>query len=96
VGISCANNKILHAKKIIITAGTYLNACTHIGDIKTIEGPQHLQRSTGLSDQLKKLGIQIIRLKTGTPPRILKSSIDFKAMSAEPGTNQQLSFSHFD
>jgi tRNA uridine 5-carboxymethylaminomethyl modification enzyme len=96
VGVSCAKNKIILAKKIIITAGTYLNACTHIGDIKTIEGPQHLQRSTGLSDQLKKMGVQIIRLKTGTPPRILKSSINFKAMSAEPGTNQKLSFSHFD
>jgi tRNA U34 5-carboxymethylaminomethyl modifying enzyme MnmG/GidA len=45
VGVKCIKTGIIESKKVIITAGTYLNACTHIGDIQRREGPQQLERS---------------------------------------------------
>jgi tRNA uridine 5-carboxymethylaminomethyl modification enzyme len=93
--VQCVKTGIIRSKKVIITAGTYLNACVHIGNIKHNEGPQHLERSNWLSSQLKTIGFEILRLKTGTP-RVLKSSINFKKVQVEPGTNLSLSFSHFN
>ncbi|MDE7433874.1 MAG: FAD-dependent oxidoreductase [Mycoplasmoidaceae bacterium] len=95
VGVK-TQDKNLYCKKVIITTGTYMKAITHIGDIKQEEGPSHHRRSETLSGQLEKLGFKIIRLKTGTPPRIYKDSIDYDKMSIELGTKDKLSFSHFD
>jgi tRNA uridine 5-carboxymethylaminomethyl modification enzyme len=94
--VQTSKHKNILAKKVIITAGTYMNAITHIGDEKKLEGPQGLERSFGLSDQLKKLGFEMLRLKTGTPPRVLKTSINYTHLSKEPGTNKKLSFSFYD
>lgn len=83
-------------KKVIITTGTYMKAITHMGNIKKEEGPSSHKRSETLSTQLKNLGFKIIRLKTGTPPRIYKDSIDYDEMAVELGTKDKLSFSHFN
>jgi tRNA uridine 5-carboxymethylaminomethyl modification enzyme len=81
---------------VIITAGVYMKSITHCGLQSKVEGPMGLENSRTLSDSLRELGFKIIRLKTGTPPRVLKSSIDFTRMSREPGTNKKLSFGHFN
>ena len=94
VGVK-TTNKNFSCSKVIITSGTYMKAITHIGDIKQSEGPNHHKRSETLSTQLKDLGFTIIRLKTGTPPRIYKDSIDYDKMQIETGTKGKYCFSHF-
>jgi tRNA uridine 5-carboxymethylaminomethyl modification enzyme len=96
LGVICVKHKEIKAKKIIITSGTYMNAITHIGDIDKKEGPQSLPRSEGLSKCLKTIGFELIRLKTGTPPRVMIDTINTKKLKKEPGSKQKLSFTHFD
>jgi len=67
----------------------------HIGLNKTPSGPFGSKRSETLSEDLKQLGFEIIRLKTGTPPRIKKNSIDYSKMEVQPGSPLKLSFEHF-
>jgi tRNA uridine 5-carboxymethylaminomethyl modification enzyme len=94
-GVVCGLNKNIKCKKVIITSGTYMDSLVHIGDKTKKEGPQHLPFSKNLSGYLKKLGIELIRLKTGTPPRIQKKSINYKIIQKEPGTNAKLCFDYF-
>ncbi len=78
---------------LILTTGTYLKSEILVGDTKKKEGPHGEKRSNYLSDNLKKLGFKIIRLKTGTPPRIDADTIDYTKMKVEPGDKEKLSFS---
>lgn len=94
--ISLTNNKIIETKYIVITTGTYMDSLTFRGDDVKDEGPDDLKNSKGLSENLKDLGFDLIRLKTGTPPRILSSSIDYTGLKEEPGTDKKMSFSHFN
>jgi tRNA uridine 5-carboxymethylaminomethyl modification enzyme len=73
-----------------------MNAITHVGDHTKKEGPRNLNRSETLSTNLKQLGFELLRLKTGTPPRVDKDSINYKVIQKEVGTNKLLSFSHFN
>ncbi len=88
-------NQTFYAKVVIITSGTYLNSTIHIGKEKKIAGPMNLNCSNELSKQLISLGIQLFRLKTGTPPRILKDSFNCSKTFIENGTKEKLSFSHY-
>lgn len=83
------------AKTVIITSGTYLSSSIHIGKTITQAGPFGLKSAVGLSDQLKELGFEIIRLKTGTPPRIAKESFEADKTHIEHGTPGNLSFSFY-
>jgi tRNA uridine 5-carboxymethylaminomethyl modification enzyme len=106
IGVKTKNNNDFFAKCVIVTAGTYMNSLTHIGHTKYESGPDislsnnakllptDCERSNNLSDQLKKLNFTLIRLKTGTPPRIKINSIDFSRIQKEYGTNKNLSFSY--
>jgi tRNA uridine 5-carboxymethylaminomethyl modification enzyme len=78
---------------VILTTGTYLKSDILIGDTRTSSGPQEQQPSLFLSDNLNKYGFEILRLKTGTPPRISKESIDFSKTKIETGDNEVLTFS---
>ena len=78
--------KIL-CKAVILTTGTYLKSNILVGSEKKAEGPHGERPSKFLSESLRKLGFTILRLKTGTPPRIEKSSIDFTKTSLELGDN---------
>lgn len=80
-------------KALILTTGTYLKSKILIGDTSKKEGPHGEKRSEFLSDKLKSIGFEIQRLKTGTPQRIEKSSIDFEALTAEKGDNCFWTFS---
>jgi tRNA uridine 5-carboxymethylaminomethyl modification enzyme len=66
-----------------------------VGNEAKKEGPQHLPFSANLSEHLKTIGIELIRLKTGTPPRVLKNSINYKIIQKEPGTDEKLCFDYF-
>ena len=80
-------------KAAIITTGTYLNGKIHIGELSYSSGPDNLLPSSGLTDCLKALGVSMRRLKTGTPARVHKRSIDFSVMEVQSGDEQIMPFS---
>ena len=88
------NNKDYLSKAVILTTGTYLEAKILVGHSSKKEGPDGDPGAYGLSNHLKELGLDILRLKTGTPPRIYKDSIDFSKMEVQPGNGGELAFSY--
>jgi tRNA uridine 5-carboxymethylaminomethyl modification enzyme len=81
---------------VIITTGTFLRGMIHIGDKQTAAGRVGEEPSYGLSATLKKYNFALSRLKTGTPPRILKSSIDFSKLEEQAGDNPPKPFSYLN
>ena len=96
VGITTEDGETIYCKACILTTGTYLKADILVGDKRTPEGPHGEKRANFLSENLEKLGFKILRLKTGTPPRIEKSSIDFSVLKREDGDDCKLTFSFDD
>ena len=92
-GIVLENGKKIISQAVILTTGTYLKADIMVGDTRRREGPHGEKPSMYLSDNLRKLGFKIIRLKTGTPQRIDKKSVDFSKMQLELGDNVYHTFS---
>ncbi len=92
-GVVLENGEKIYAQAVILTTGTYLKADILVGDTRTRQGPHGERPSMHLSDNLEKLGFKIIRLKTGTPQRIDKNTIDFTKTREEKGDNKLLSFS---
>ena len=90
------NNEKIYADAVILTTGTYLKGMILRGDKKNSGGPHGEEPSLHLSDKLKELGFTIQRLKTGTPPRIKKDTIDFTKGLEQPGDNYPLSFSYMN
>ncbi|PKL45745.1 MAG: tRNA uridine-5-carboxymethylaminomethyl(34) synthesis enzyme MnmG [Candidatus Riflebacteria bacterium HGW-Riflebacteria-1] len=72
-------------EKLIVTSGTYLNSRIILGRATWPGGPQNQRPAIGLSDSLQRCGVELRRLQTATPPRILKSSVDFSKLSELPG-----------
>lgn len=93
-GIALSDGRVINAKALILTSGTYLDSKIFIGDKIKDEGPDGEPSSYGLADSLKRLGLRMFRLKTGTPPRLYKSSIDFSRLVPQPGQGGQLAFSY--
>ena len=96
VGITTEDGETIYCKACILTTGTYLKADILVGDKRTPEGPHGEKRANFLSDNLEKLGFKLLRLKTGTPPRIERSSIDFSVLKREDGDDCKLTFSFDD
>ena len=92
-GVVLQDGQKILADAVILTTGTYLKANVLIGSENTPSGPHGEKRSNYLSDNLKKYGFTIQRLKTGTPQRIKASSIDFSKMQPEYGDNTYWTFS---
>ena len=92
-GVVIENGKKIESKIVILTTGTYLKADVLVGNTRTRQGPHGEKPSQFLSDRLKEYGFEIKRLKTGTPQRIEKKSIDFSKLKEEPGDNKYLTFS---
>ena len=92
-GIKLENGETINSKIVILTTGTYLKADILVGNTRTRKGPHGERPSLFLSDKLKEYGFKIIRLKTGTPQRIDRKSIDFTKLKVEPGDNKYLTFS---
>lgn len=84
-GIILEDGTVIKSKAVIITTGTYMQAKILVGDQVTKSGPDKQKASEGLSPQLRELGFEIIRLKTGTPPRIRRDSIDFSKTETHDG-----------
>ena len=84
---------IYEVDSIILATGTYLKGKIHIGEVNYESGPDGVAASKKLSDVLKKLGINIVRFKTGTPARINKNTIDFSKMEIQPGDPNVEAFS---
>jgi len=92
-GIVLKDGEKIQAQAVILTTGTYLKADILIGDTRTRQGPHGEKPSNHLSDKLKEYGFNVIRLKTGTPQRIEKSSIDFSKTKKELGDDRYWTFS---
>lgn len=82
------------AKAVVITAGTALRGEIIIGELKYSSGPNNSQPSVGLADNLKELGLEIARFKTGTPPRVKSSTIDYTVTEIQPGDETPNHFSY--
>ena len=92
-GVVLENGKKIISQAVILTTGTYLKADIMVGDTRKREGPHGEKPSLHLSDNLRKLGFKIIRLKTGTPQRIDKKTVDFSKMQLELGDPTYHTFS---
>ena len=92
-GVELADGTKISAKAVILTTGTYLRSVILIGADKTPGGPHGEKESKFLSNHLKDLGFTILRLKTGTPQRIDKNSIDYTKASLESGDSVERTFS---
>ena len=93
-GIVLSDGTKINSKCVILTTGTYLKADILRGSTRTRSGPNGEKPSMHLSDKLKSYGFDILRLKTGTPPRIERSSIDFSKTKKEDGDHIPYTFSH--
>ena len=92
-GVLLEDGTEITSLSVILTTGTYLNSDIMVGSTRHREGPHGELPSNYLSDNLKAKGFIIKRLKTGTPPRIKKSSIDFSKAKLELGDDEELTFS---
>ena len=92
-GVITEKNNTIFASAVILTTGTYMKSSILVGNTRTESGPHGEKTSRFLSENLKKLGFKVIRLKTGTPPRIAKDSIDFSVLKEEKGDSVYHTFS---
>ncbi len=92
-GVILDNNETIKAKAVILTTGTYLKAQILVGDSKKASGPHGEKECQNLSTHLQELGFEIQRLKTGTPPRIDKNSVNLNVLQEEKGDQEYLTFS---
>ncbi len=93
-GIVLEDGKKIESKIVILTTGTYLKADILVGNTRTRKGPHDERPSNFLSDKLREYGFKVIRLKTGTPQRIDRKTIDFSKTKLEPGDNKYYTFSY--
>ena len=92
-GVILEDGRTFHSKTVIVTTGTYMQAKILVGDSVKHEGPDKEKASMGLSAQLRDLGFKTTRLKTGTPPRIKKDTIDFSQTEVHQGDQEKRTFS---
>ena len=83
IGFHTKSGKKINCKKMILTTGTFLNGLIHIGDERTPAGRHNEKPSTGLSEQLEKFKMKLGRLKTGTPPRLDGSTINYENLEKQ-------------
>ena len=93
-GVVLENGEKIESQCVILTTGTYLKADILVGDTRTRQGPHGEKPSNHLSDKLRDYGFNVIRLKTGTPQRIAKDSIDYSKAKKEEGDKKYLTFSY--
>lgn len=87
-------NAVFKSKTVVIATGTYLNSKIYIGEVSYESGPDGIFPASFLGESLKKLGLKMRRFKTGTPARVLKSSIDFSKLEEQPGDEKVVPFSY--
>lgn len=93
-GVVTQTGGIYRAETVIITTGTYLRGEIIIGDVKYSSGPNNTQPSIKLADNIVDLGFEMVRFKTGTPPRINGNTIDYSKAEILPGDDEPWAFSY--
>ncbi|MFV2066856.1 MAG: tRNA uridine-5-carboxymethylaminomethyl(34) synthesis enzyme MnmG [Pirellulales bacterium] len=93
VGVRVHDGTLYHARAVVLTTGTFLKALMHTGEAKSAGGRAGEGTSHGISAALLRLGFELARFKTGTPPRLNGRTIDFSAMEVHPGDVQPQPFS---
>lgn len=92
--IEMEDKSIIKSKTVILTTGTFMNSKIMIGDWVKYQGPDGQKASLGLSDSLREIGFSTFRLKTGTPPRVAKDSVDTSKLEIQPGDMVERKFSY--
>ncbi|WP_075619703.1 tRNA uridine-5-carboxymethylaminomethyl(34) synthesis enzyme MnmG [Paenisporosarcina indica] len=93
-GVITQVGAIYRAKTVIVTTGTFLRGEIIIGDLKYSSGPNNQQPSLKLADNLRELGFDLVRFKTGTPPRVNSKTIDYSKTEIQPGDEVPRAFSY--
>lgn len=96
VGVRLESGQVLDCEKVVITTGTFLGGEIHVGLEVFPSGRMGEAATFGLSKSLKEAGFQLGRLKTGTPPRLDKKTIDFSRLEVQPGENPPVPFSYLN
>jgi tRNA uridine 5-carboxymethylaminomethyl modification enzyme len=86
----------IQSRQIVITAGTFMQGLMHCGDKRSTGGRFGEESSQGLSGSLRDIGFTLLRLKTGTPPRLIRETIDFSGMEEQGGDTPPLRFSFWE
>jgi tRNA uridine 5-carboxymethylaminomethyl modification enzyme len=94
-GVELFDGRMLHCRATVITPGTFLNGLIHIGPKQLAGGRIGEHAAIALSECLAELGLERGRLKTGTPPRLHRDSIDWDAVTPQPGDEPPVPFSHW-
>ncbi|GIQ64037.1 tRNA uridine 5-carboxymethylaminomethyl modification enzyme MnmG [Paenibacillus cisolokensis] len=94
VGVVTKTGAAYRAKAVVLTTGTYLRGKIIMGELMYESGPNNQQPSVKLSENLRSLGFELVRFKTGTPPRVHKDTIDFDKMEIQPGDPNPKFFSY--
>ncbi|MFO7263727.1 MAG: tRNA uridine-5-carboxymethylaminomethyl(34) synthesis enzyme MnmG [Bacillaceae bacterium G1] len=93
-GVVVRTGAVYRSRAVVLTTGTYLRGKILIGELQYESGPNNQQPSVGLAQHLEELGFKLVRFKTGTPPRVRRSSLDFSKMEEQPGDDEPLAFSY--
>lgn len=93
-GVITQTGAIYRAKTVVITTGTFLRGEIILGDLKYSSGPNNQQPSIKLSEHLEELGFDLVRFKTGTPPRVNSHTIDYSKTEIQPGDEVPRAFSY--
>tara|TARA_B100000579_G_scaffold51833_1_gene36059 strand:- start:1803 stop:3659 length:1857 start_codon:yes stop_codon:yes gene_type:complete len=94
-GVVLRSGEKIKTKTVVLTCGTFLSGLIHIGERKISAGRMGESNSEGITSFLSSIGLKTMRLKTGTPPRLLKSSIDWTQTKTDLGDKNPTPFSHF-
>jgi tRNA uridine 5-carboxymethylaminomethyl modification enzyme len=93
IGVRCRGDALYRARAVVVTTGTFLQALMHTGETKTRGGRAGDATAEGLSGNLRDLGFELQRFKTGTPPRLNGRTIDFSRLEVQPGDEDPTPFS---
>ncbi|MDQ1143393.1 tRNA uridine 5-carboxymethylaminomethyl modification enzyme [Bacillus sp. SORGH_AS 510] len=93
-GVVTKTGATYSAKTVVITTGTYLRGEIILGELKYSSGPNNQQPSIKLSEHLEELGFELVRFKTGTPPRVDGNTIDYSKTEIQPGDEEPRAFSY--
>ncbi len=95
-GVALANGDYLSGRQVILTTGTFLNGVIHIGEVSRPAGRWGNDASIDLATSIRSLNLPFGRLKTGTPPRLRKSTIDWDILEKQPGDEDPVLFSYLN
>ena len=93
-GVVTETKAVYKAKTVVVTTGTFMRGKVLIGDIEYESGPNNQRATVKLSENLEKLGFELTRFKTGTPPRVKSQSIDYSKTEIQPGDEKPQGFSY--